>query len=351
MELKLAVSDSQLLRSVSNQVFHLILMSTEACNFRCVYCYEDFRYKRMEPWVVTGVKGLLSRRAPDLEALTISWFGGEPLLAADVVEEVMRHVRALIEAHGTIRLASDMTTNGYLLDPPMLRRMIGLGVSDYQITIDGPREWHDRRRITIGGRGTFDRIWGNLLAMRTVAEPFRIQVRVHADRENVGLLPGFLPAYRDAFGADDRFALFIRGLSRLGGPNDPALAVFEREEGDREIGGLRDLARGLGLKLAETTGDDPVCYAARANSFLVRANGRLNKCTVALEHPANQVGCIREDGTVEVTAPTVARWTRGLWSGSPEELRCPMHGLADDSAEAAPESEPVTGPGRAVRAG
>jgi len=163
--------------------------------------------------------------------------------------------------------------------------------------------------------------------------------------------PGFLPAYRDAFGADDRFALFIRGLSRLGGPNDPALAVFEREEGDREIGGLRDLARGLGLKLAETTGDDPVCYAARANSFLVRANGRLNKCTVALEHPSNQVGCIREDGTVEVTAPTVARWTRGLWSGSPEELRCPMHGLADDSAEAAPESEPVTGPGRAVRAG
>jgi uncharacterized protein len=324
-------------------------MPTEACNFRCVYCYEDFKYKRMEPWVVDGVKGLLSRRAPGLASLEISWFGGEPLLAADVVEDIMRHVRSLIERHPDIRLASDMTTNGYLLDPPMFRRMLGLGVDDYQITIDGPREWHDRRRVTAGGKGTFDRIWGNLLAMRDVGDRFTIQVRVHADRQNLELLPGFLQIYREAFGADPRFTLFIRGLSRLGGPNDSTLDVFEREEGDRVIGDLRDLARAQGLKLAETTGDDAICYAARANSFLVRANGRLNKCTIALEHPANQVGRIHEDGTVEVAAQAMGPWMRGLWSGTPEELKCPMFGLADGAAKAAPETIAETD--RAVPAG
>ncbi|HEY6572205.1 MAG TPA: hypothetical protein VI198_02705, partial [Candidatus Eisenbacteria bacterium] len=55
--------------SISPRLLHLILLPTEACNFRCVYCYEAFRLKRMEPSVVAGVKRLLERRAPTLHRL------------------------------------------------------------------------------------------------------------------------------------------------------------------------------------------------------------------------------------------------------------------------------------------
>jgi uncharacterized protein len=254
----------------------------------------------------------------------------------------MRHARSLLEGRRDVAFAADMTTNGSLLDPPMFRRMLEIGVDDYQISIDGPREWHDRRRITAGGRATFDRIWGNLLAMRDVDGAFTIQVRVHASLGNAGLLPGFLETYREAFGRDRRFALFLRGLSRLGSPNDPGLDVFDRSEGERIVEDLRNLARSLGLRLAEEAPDQPVCYAAQGNSFLVRSDGRLNKCTVALEHPANQVGLIREDGTVEISAKAVGPWMRGLWSGSAEELRCPMHGLADPAPARAPGPIPLT---------
>ena len=64
-------------------VLHLILLPTEACNFRCTYCYEDFRLGRMSEDVVRGVEALLSRRAEGLARLEISWFGGEPLAAGD----------------------------------------------------------------------------------------------------------------------------------------------------------------------------------------------------------------------------------------------------------------------------
>ena len=45
---------------------------------------------------------------------------------------------------------------------------------------------------------------------------------------------------------------------------------------------------------------DSVCYAARGNSYVVRADGRLNKCTVALEHPNNLnlavfIGAVNQD--------------------------------------------------------
>ena len=96
--------------------------------------------------------------------------------------------------------------------------------------------------------------------------------------------------------------------------------------------------------------DDSICYAAKANSFVVRANGRLNKCTVALEHPNNQVGNIKEDGTVELLPQKMMMWMRGLESGNPDELGCPMHGYADPIPLAASGGVRIDAPQAAVTA-
>ena len=55
---------------------HLILMTTEQCNFRCTYCYQHFVKGKMKPEVVKGVKELVNERAKTLSNLHISWFGG-----------------------------------------------------------------------------------------------------------------------------------------------------------------------------------------------------------------------------------------------------------------------------------
>jgi len=116
-------------------------------------------------------------------------------------------------------------------------------------------------------------------------------------------------------------------LARLGGANDSALQVLEPTESAVVISRLRDLARSQGLQLCQ--GEDPVCYAARPSSFVIRANGRLNKCTVALEHPKNQVGQLREDGTMAIDAVSVQGWIRGFKSGVATELKCPMKNHAE----------------------
>lgn len=313
----------------TNETLHLVLLPTEVCNFRCVYCYEDFRYKRMEPWVVRGAKALISRRAASLAQLTISWFGGEPLLARDVIDDVMGHVREISRLHPNLRIASDATTNGYLLTPAVADRLLDLGVTRYQISFDGPREWHDKKRVLAGGKGTFDWIWGNLLALRGMNRDFTVTIRVHVDRTNAEVIPRFIDECAEAFGGDSRYEMFIRGLSRLGGPNDADLPVFEKEEGEAVFEKLRAYARSRGMRTMVARASDSICYAARANSFVVRANGRLNKCTVSLEHPNNQVGHIREDGTVQIDTPKMMQWMRGLRSGSAGELRCPMKGYAE----------------------
>jgi len=325
------LAESEIPRYLTSRILHLILMPTEACNFRCVYCYEDFKLNRMEPWVVRGVRRLLTYRAPELDMLTLSWFGGEPLLARDIIEEILIHVQSLLAGNPSLRFASDITTNAYSLTLPVFERMVDLGVTKYQISFDGPRKWHDKKRVLADGRGTFDRIWQNVVALKSVDRSFSIVLRLHVDKENHPDLPEFIEACEKAFADDPRFTLFVRRLSRLGGPNDDKLPILGAKQGDRIIGSLTRCAEGH--RVEKTTMQDlaPVCYASQGNSFLVRANGRLNKCTVALDHPMNEVGTMREDGTMEISTPRARQWMRGLSSLDPLELECPMVGLAEPS--------------------
>lgn len=319
---------------LDSRSLRLILLPTEACNFRCVYCYEDFAQGRMRPRVVQGVKRLLSARAPDLDHLTLSWFGGEPLLARDIMEEILKHAAGLAAVHPRLTVTSDVTTNGYLLDLPLFERLLDLGVSHCQVSFDGPRDWHDRKRLRADGAGTFDQVWGNLQKIATVRREFSMIVRVHVDQENHTALPEFLRDYERGFGGDGRFRLYIRPLSRFGGPNDAALPVFDQDEGKRIAENLSRGARERGLPEIDLEAAGGICYASAGNSFVVRADGRLNKCTLALNHPANQVGRIEEDGRLQIDAPAALRWMRGLQSRVPQELECPMLGLADVSPPA-----------------
>ncbi|MEM8933961.1 MAG: radical SAM/SPASM domain-containing protein, partial [Acidobacteriota bacterium] len=66
----------------------LILLASEDCNFRCTYCYEDFRRGTMRPDVRASVRRLVERKLNGLRSLKISWFGGEPLYGLAAIDEL-----------------------------------------------------------------------------------------------------------------------------------------------------------------------------------------------------------------------------------------------------------------------
>jgi uncharacterized protein len=188
-------------------------MPTEQCNFRCRYCFEDFDRGRMSPAVVHGLERFLTRRAAGLQRLSIDWYGGEPLLAADVVLEVQGHVQELLHRHPGITVHSSMTTNGALLDRDMLSRLGELGVRSFKIALDGSREQHDTTRVTKRGDGTFDRIWANLEACRESPEKFEIEVRCQLHRRNRDAVHKLTDQFAATFGDDARFSLVFAALS------------------------------------------------------------------------------------------------------------------------------------------
>jgi len=344
-------TEQTLVRALSNSILHLTLMPTEACNFRCTYCYEDFALGKMSPAVVRGVKGLIAARAPSLDELYLAWFGGEPLLALDVVLAVQEHVRELQLAHPGLHDHASMTTNAWRLGPAVFERLVGLGVGQYQISFDGPAAIHDTKRKRIDGKPTFARIWDNVLAMRGVERDFNVILRLHVDRENLDAMFSLVDQIHEAFGDDPRFEIFLKPLARYGGPNDASLPVLETDEDARRLARLHQHAHGradrarirgaTGSRASTPVRAGPVqataaavdkrspktCYAAKGNSYVVRSDGRLCKCTVVLDHPSNTVGRLHEDGTVEIDPALARPWMRGLWSGKAGELACPMIGL------------------------
>ncbi|MCY1059463.1 radical SAM protein [Nannocystis sp. SCPEA4] len=317
---ELSSFDEQLAASVRADRLQLILLPTEQCNFRCTYCYEDFAIGRMTPEVVSGVKNLIDRRADGLSHLQLSWFGGEPTLARSIIEDISSHVLRTQERCKGLRYQSDMTTNGYLLDGPAAEHLARLGVRRYQVSLDGPGEYHDRTRLRADGKGTFNRIWSNLLSIRASPADVHVMLRIHMTPENIPVMADFLRIVRDTLLVDPRFTVFLKRVVRLGGANDSAMEVLESD--DPRIAALVSLVAegGTEERLYEP---EEVCYAARANSLLVRADGRLGKCTVALSDPANTIGQLLPDGRIRIDNAQLRPWLQGWESRDPELTGCP----------------------------
>lgn len=327
--------DRSVLESLDSSRLRLIVLPTEQCNFRCSYCYEDFALGHMSPALVRALKLFIERRIEDLRLLQIDWFGGEPLLAHPVIEDVSSFAQGLCETGG-VRFRSSATTNGSLLTPERLQRLVDSGVNDFQISLDGFGAQHDRTRVAMNGAGTFERIWGNLLAARDSDLGFTVSLRVHMHPDNASALPELVGAIRAEFGGDRRFSVFFKGVGRYGGPGDATLRVFSSQEA-RAV--KRQLEALLGDSFANrslTPSPSYVCYAAQANSLVIRSNGRLAKCTVAFADERNDVGCLKPDGTLEIDAEHLQVWLFGIETRKQADLACPYSRLKEDGSRLIP---------------
>lgn len=321
----------QIASAFSQRRLNLILFPTERCNLRCVYCYEDFQVGRMRPDVVSAIKALLDRRSADLDALDLSWFGGEPLLAKDIVYDLSEYAQQRAKAGLSYR--ANMTTNGYLLDVDTASRLVALGVTFFQISLDGFGAQHDVTRRRADGLGSFERIWNNLLALRELKSSFTVMLRVHFSPSNIAVLDELIQAINREFVNDPRFTVYFKAIGRLGGSNDGILAVFDEEEKARI---KSDLEQRLNIprRVDDLNMEQQICYASVPTSLMIRADGSIGKCTVALSDERNRVGRLRPDGLIEIDQPRLRRWLRGFSTLDERDLACPYSLMKTETSEA-----------------
>jgi uncharacterized protein len=308
-------------------VLQLILLSSEDCNFRCKYCYEKFERGTMHPLVRQGIKKMLDKRLPSLRHLHIDWFGGEPLYGMTALEDLGPWLVQAAEKHD-VKLSSAMTTNGYLLTPDVVDKLLAWKVNHFQVTLDGPAERHDQSRPGRDGSATFDTIFNNLKAMARRTDDFGVMLRVNYDPSNYKDIPKLMDQVRAELGQDSRFKMHFHAVGRWGGDNDANLDVCGTN--GFEIGAQLKAAaqeRGFGFNSLRPhlNPGSQICYAARPYSLLIGATGKVMKCTVVLDtDERNVVGHIKPSGEMVLDPEKMTLWTEPAYERDEGCKKCVM---------------------------
>lgn len=129
------------------------------CNLKCAYCAESMTLPKRVPMdrevLVRSVEMLFEWSDPG-SRLSIHFGSGEPLLQPESVKAAGKLARRM--ARGKNReLSLFLTTNGTLLDARIIKWLVD-DAWEVKVSLDGPREVHDRFRRDGSGSGTFDRI-------------------------------------------------------------------------------------------------------------------------------------------------------------------------------------------------
>jgi len=88
-----------------------------------------------------------------------------------------------------VSMLINIITNGLLLTPEVVDRLVPLGLNGVKITLDGDRETHNRMRPLRGGQGTFDKIINNV---RQIAHKTRVAIGGNFDMETADSYPALL---------------------------------------------------------------------------------------------------------------------------------------------------------------
>jgi uncharacterized protein len=272
-----------------------IIMPNMDCNLACTYCYEEHDKGYMDDETARRIKCWLRNYVPRFKAVLLSWFGGEPTLSFERILELQKFVLSLTSAH-SISLSSHMTTNGLLLTPERVKKLIALQVHSFQITIDGPSTSHDKHRPRRGGGGSFQRIFKNVCALACNDANLSIRLRVNYNAET---LP-FVSELLDSFPANVRENLDLVLEPIFGGsygllPETSSASVGQNAEK------IYEKARILGFRTSMATLEQDkltFCYADRKNQFLINYNGDVFKCTVDKFQSKDRLGYLAQDGSI-----------------------------------------------------
>ena len=319
--------DSMRYKQIFDSKLSLTVFSTGRCNFRCPYCFEaqqSFLRQDMTEKAQDTLLKFVQRTIPSHNALHISWFGGEPLVAPNVIRRLSEKLIRICDVRH-LPYSADMTTNGYHLSAEMFDMLYELKVYEYMVTIDGVREQHDKRRFTYSGEGSYDTIMGNLLRIRDDKKYkfAKIMIRINMSRGFLEKIDEFLPFIASSFANDPRFKIMFVPVVKFSGStfSDDFIYANHNELFSR----LNQSEIYVNKLCSEDTKFTPIlpqqkCPAALKNAYVITPDLKVYKCNAHYDFESNNVGKISENGELLLDEMLHKRWylTSKFVNRSPE---------------------------------
>lgn len=265
--------------------YHLIINPTLDCIFNCWYCYEEHPKGRMPVEILERIKLLISKIAETYESLTISFFGGEPMMCySSVIIPVLKYAHTLFKDKGK-RFSCSMTTNGYLFTEDRIKELKQYGFNSAQITLDGNAELHNSVRCLKNNKPSYRRIVDNI--RRLVESECYITLRFNCTHANVESFKNVA----DDLVIKEEFKKYLAIDSHI---------VWQEKEKDRLQASMHRLIAEFASHDLNASKMDfrSFCYADKRSECVVNYNGDLYKCTAKDFHNTPRDGYLASDGEI-----------------------------------------------------
>jgi len=139
----------------------LCLHVAHSCNLNCSYCFASqgkYHGERALMSLEVGKRALdfLIENSQDRHNLEVDFFGGEPLMNFDMIQELVKYAREREKETGK-KFRFTLTTNGVLIDEKVID-FANREMSNVVLSLDGRKEIHDHYRKDLAGNGSWEKI-------------------------------------------------------------------------------------------------------------------------------------------------------------------------------------------------
>lgn len=167
--------------------YEFCVLLTYDCNLSCTYC--DARAhegQTMDDSTADNTISFIKRQTigSRRKYVNVRLFGGEPLVYPELGLRILKEVSEWSKSNN-INFNGALITNGTLLSTEMITKLSPY-LSVVQLTLEGPREYHDKIRKFKDGSGTYDKIMD---AVRLLQDSgVMVFLRLHVSPGNSGYL-------------------------------------------------------------------------------------------------------------------------------------------------------------------
>lgn len=273
-----------------NNALNITIAPTSDCNFRCTYCYEKnvIRSSYITNEVMEGLKRMVDDWIPHIKNFSVTWYGGEPLLCVNEIHSLSQYFIQECDSHN-VEYSAGIVTNGYLLSRKTVEILNQAKVTFYQVTLDGSKENHNKRRPLANGDETYDVILNNLLELADILP--NISIRVNVDKDNYQAADDIYDLIVKN-GLQDKYETYLGRI--LNDTNDPHLELVCFNSAEFALSDLKYTKNHNDEKymskyphlIGNYCGADSIC------SFVIDSDGMLYKCWNEVGQPKFAIGSI-----------------------------------------------------------
>lgn len=289
---KAIINYANLLNRYQNKTLRLTIIPTLACNFKCWYCYEEHHSSSLSLDGMNAIITFIKKEAQEknIKHIHLDWFGGEPLLCFNkIIKPLSSSIKNWAEEN-EITFNNSITTNGSLITSGMAEIMEQIDMRQFQITLDGGKEYHNKTKFSESILNSFDRIIENIhIICKTIENPC-VTVRINYTAENIHSISSIL----DCFDSNVRnYILFNPHIvwQEIGKIKDYNIFLNKFYE--------KSLKMGYGCEIGseQLRRKCVTCYTENMEQFVVNYDLQVYKCTARNFDGKLSIGRIENDGT------------------------------------------------------